>query len=122
MVALHGGDPAFIERPQLLPQARHRIAALAQSSGVVTSVDARALAEVAIRLGAGRLRAQDPIDPAVGVELLKKRGDRVTRGETLCLLHAQKKTGLPLSLAQNAFQIGTRAPRALRLVRQRITK
>lgn len=121
LVALHGGDPAFVEKPQLLPQARHRVAVRAEQSGIVQSVDARTLAEVALSLGAGRLRAQDSIDPAVGIELLKKRGDRVARGEELCLLHAQKKTDLPLALIRGAFRLGARAPRALPLVHERVT-
>jgi pyrimidine-nucleoside phosphorylase len=121
MVALHGGNAGVIEKPELLPQARHRLAVLAQQAGVISSVDARALAEVAIRLGAGRLRTQDSIDPAVGVELLKKRGDKVARGDVLCLLHTQSKTGSPLALAQQAFEIGAHPPGALRLVRERIT-
>ena len=121
MVALHGGDTKVLEKPELLPRARYQIPVLCPDAGFVTSVDARALADVALRLGAGRLRAQDSIDPAVGVELLAKRGDRVTRGDALCILHAQKKTDLPLDLAQQAFGLGARAPRPRSLVRERIT-
>jgi len=121
MVKLHGGDPAFVERPELLPQARHRVPVRAPIAGVVQAVDARVLAEVALGLGAGRARAQDDIDPAVGIELLKKRGDAVEKGQELCLLHAAQKTHLPLARVEQAFRIGRRAPGPLRLVHERIT-
>lgn len=121
MVELHGGDPAFIERPDRLPQARHRIAVRASAGGIVQAIDARILAEVALELGAGRTRAEDEIDPAVGVELLKKRGDRVEAGEELCLLHARTKRDLPLARTERAFRLGARAPKTLTLVHERIT-
>jgi len=120
MVAAHGGDPRVIESPERLPQARHRIAVRATKAGFVQSIDARALAEVALALGAGRRRTEDAIDPAVGVELLRKRGDRVTRGEELLLLHARTKTGLPLAQAGAAVVIGSRAPAQLPLIHERI--
>ena len=97
------------------------MAVRAGSSGFVQGVDARALAEVALALGAGRARAEDEIDPAVGVELLKKRGDRVQAGEELCLLHTQTKRELPLARTKAAFHLGARAPKALTLVHERIT-
>jgi len=120
MVAAHGGDPRVIESPQRLPRARHRIAVRAAKAGIVQSVDARVLAEVALALGAGRRRTEDTIDPAVGVELLKKRGDRVARGEELLLLHARTKTDLPLAQAARSVVIGARAPAQLALVHERI--
>lgn len=121
MVELHGGNPAFIERPERLPQARHRVAVRAKTSGIVQGIDARALAEVALALGAGRSRAEDEIDPAVGIELLKKRGDRVDEGDELCLLHARSKRDLPLARTAQAFHLGARAPKKLTLVHERLT-
>jgi pyrimidine-nucleoside phosphorylase len=120
MVSAHGGDPAVIEDPSRLPQARHLVAVRAAKSGIVQSIDSRALAEVALALGAGRRRVEDTIDPAVGVELLKKRGDRVARGDEILLLHARTKKDLPVTRAARAVVIGSRALAQLPLVHERI--
>ena len=44
-----------------------------------------------MRLGAGRIRFEDNIDPAVGIVLHKKCADYVCEGETLATIHTQKK-------------------------------
>jgi pyrimidine-nucleoside phosphorylase len=40
-------------------------------------------------MGAGRVRKEDQIDPAVGFVLQKRIGDKVERGEALAVLHAR---------------------------------
>ena len=44
-------------------------------------------------LGAGRARVDSTIDPAVGVILHKKVGDRVEAGEPLCTLLVNDERG-----------------------------
>jgi pyrimidine-nucleoside phosphorylase len=76
-----------------------------------------------VALGAGRTRADQRIDPAVGIELLVKRGDRVEQGEPLCLLHVQKSAGNDalVTRARDAFSIGKKAPKKSELVLERIS-
>jgi pyrimidine-nucleoside phosphorylase len=69
MVKAQGGDVRQVEQPERLPRAPHRVEVRAPRAGVVTSWDARALGLLAIELGAGRRRAEDPVDHAVGIEL-----------------------------------------------------
>jgi len=57
--------------------------------GHVAALDAYHIGETIVRLGGGRLRKEDGVDPAVGVVLLKKTGDRVAAGEALALVHAR---------------------------------
>ena len=68
---------------------------LAESEGVVSQLDALAIARASIVLGAGRERKGDPIDLAVGVRLEAKIGDRVGRGQPLAVLHAHDESRLP---------------------------
>ncbi len=89
MVRLHGGDPRCVFKPELLPQARHRIEVKASRNGYVNGIDALGLAELALAIGAGRKLAEDLVDPAIGIELCVSRGDSVTRGAPLLLLHVQ---------------------------------
>jgi len=43
-------------------------------------------------LGAGRWKKSDPVDPAVGITVNKKIGDRAEKGEILALIHARDNT------------------------------
>ncbi len=58
----------------------------AESDGFVTRCDAWNIGRAAFVAGAGRLRAEDPVDPAVGVMVHHKVGDHVSRGEPLATL------------------------------------
>jgi len=40
-----------------------------------------------VLLGGGRLRKEDSVDPAVGIVIHKKTGDKVAAGESLCTVH-----------------------------------
>ncbi len=42
-----------------------------------------------MQLGAGRAKAADAVDPAVGFDLLAVPGDRVTAGAPLIAIHAR---------------------------------
>ena len=50
--------------------------------------------ETSLRLGAGRVKKGDPIDHAVGIEVLHKVGDNVSPGESLFAVHASSKAQL----------------------------
>ena len=52
-------------------------------------MDTAALGHAAQAMGAGRLRKEDPIDPAVGFILKVRLGDRVEPETELCQLHAR---------------------------------
>jgi thymidine phosphorylase len=82
MIAAQGGDP-----DAALPVARETEQVLAESDGVLDSLDALAVGVAAWRLGAGRARKEDPVQAGAGVELHAKPGDRVRAGQPLLTLH-----------------------------------
>ncbi len=88
MVSAQGGDAAVIDRPQRLPAARLEECLVAAKAGHVQDVDAMGVALAALRLGAGRAKAEDKVDPAVGISQLVKIGETVERGGPLCVVHA----------------------------------
>ena len=123
MVKAHGGDARVADEPGRLPRARVRIPLPAPRSGVLSGVDPRELGWVSLGLGAGRMRADDRVDPSAGIELCASVGERVERGEPLAFLCASKRSLVEAQLARakQAFRIGGRpAPR--RLVIERITR
>jgi thymidine phosphorylase len=87
MIALHGGDARVVAEPSRLPHARHHASVLSPRSGYVSSIDALALGELSVQLGAGRTRADQAVDPRVGIELSTRIGSWVERGEPLARLH-----------------------------------
>jgi len=99
---------------------------VARRAGAITAVDARALGHAATLLGAGRLRKEDAVDPAVGITLAHKIGARVGRGEPLATLHYNDRLRhrSALRLVERAFIVsaGTAVPPAQPLVRERIVK
>ncbi len=82
MVRAQGGDP---DAP--LPDARHTHEVLVPGDGVLTQLDARAVGLAAWRLGAGRVRKEDPVQAGAGVELHVKPGAPVRAGERLLTMH-----------------------------------
>jgi thymidine phosphorylase len=80
------------------------------------------VAVVAMELGAGRHEAGEPIDHAVGVVCLKKRGDAVAEGEPLAEIHARDDaaaTGAETALLA-AYELGAKPPEPRPLVLETI--
>ncbi len=86
VVTAQGGDPAPIYDPGLLPLADHEFVIKSDTSGFVTSCDARKVGVAAMRLGAGRERKEDTIDPGVGITVDAKPGETVEPGSPLATL------------------------------------
>lgn len=93
MISAQGGDP---DAP--LPEARHRETVIAAASGTLARLDAMAVGLAAWRLGAGRARQGDPVQPGAGVELHAKPGDAVTTGQPLFTLHTDTPDTIPVAL------------------------
>ncbi|HEX9619466.1 MAG TPA: thymidine phosphorylase [Polyangiaceae bacterium] len=124
MVRAQGGDVRVVEAPERLPRAPVRVVVPSARGGYVSACDAFELGLAAVALGAGRSRADDRVDPRVGIELCKKPGDRVERGEPLAFLHAAKRPGLEplLERVRDAFRVGGRALGKTELVLGRVTR
>jgi pyrimidine-nucleoside phosphorylase len=94
LIAAQGGDPHVVEDPSRLPQARFQVPLAATRTGFVQEVDAFGVALAALRLGAGRTKADEKIDHAVGVGALVKIGERIEIGAPLCVVHANDEKAL----------------------------
>jgi len=88
-VRFQGGDTAVVESTEKGPRAAIVRTVESGRSGWVRAVDAYTVGMAATHLGAGRLSKDDAVLPAVGVEVLKRRGDRVDKGEPICVVHAE---------------------------------
>jgi len=113
IVRLQGGDPATIDDPRKLPKARSRRDVASPSSGFIGSIACEQIGVASCVLGGGREKKEDSIDPAVGVVLHKKRGDRVVTGEPLCTIHYNGDARLDEArrLIELAYRIEAEPPR-----------
>ncbi len=107
MVKLQGGDVRAIDDLGRLPAARTKEPLPASSGGYVLGVDAELVGKACILLGAGRVKTDDKIDPAVGVSGLVKIGEEVEKGQPLVIIHANDSSRLAEArkLLESAFTI-----------------
>ncbi|MFT3914272.1 MAG: thymidine phosphorylase [Anaeromyxobacteraceae bacterium] len=109
IVRAQGGDPAAVRDPGRLPVAPRRLPVPAPEGGIVQAIDTEAVGLASVALGAGRARTEDRIDPAVGIVVHRKLGDRVERGEPLATIHHGERGEDPARVAMRlatAWRIG----------------
>ncbi len=118
LVAAQGGDASVVAHPERMPSAPLRVALRAGRSGVVRSIDALELGLVAVTMGAGRTRADQAVDPVVGIELACARGEHVKAGEPVAWLHVRDEPSAERVAARAlaAFDVGDEAAPAPSLV------
>jgi thymidine phosphorylase len=114
MVAAQGGDARVVDDPARLPRAESEAAARAPAAGVVRAIETQAIGEIAHQL----MREGGP---GAGVTLMKKRGDRVTAGEAVAMVHGDAGARRAAAEVAGAFDIGQGAPRRRPLVLEVIT-
>ena len=89
MVSTLGGPADILERPAAyLPRAPISVPVPARESGYVARIATRDLGLIIVEMGGGRRRADEAIDPSVGLTSLAEIGQQVTRGEPLAYVHA----------------------------------
>ena len=89
-VTAQGGDGRVVDDPDgVLPSAPVILPLTSPRAGYLQEVRARTFGEVTVKLGGGREKKGDPIDPRVGVVLHAKIGDKVAAGDVLCEIHAR---------------------------------
>jgi pyrimidine-nucleoside phosphorylase len=120
IIRLQGGDAGVVDDPSRLPRAKNKATAITMKEGYVTSIRCEQVGVASMLLGGGREKKEDSIDPAVGIVLEKKVGDRVLAGSVLCTIHynSDERKGEALSLLADSFVIGAVAPPARPLVRR----
>ena len=95
IVTAQGGDARVCDAPdEVLPRAKYHRELRAARAGWAGDVIAMDVALAALQLGAGRVRAEDPVDPAVGITRLVKIGERVEAGAVIARIHANDEARL----------------------------
>ncbi len=99
MITAQGGTPEVCNDTSLLPSAGRYYTIEAVESGYISSMDTDRIGIAALLLGAGRRKKEDSIDPAVGIWMHKRLGDRVTIGDPLADFYVNDETSLEEAVA-----------------------
>ena len=83
MIKAQHGDPNVVDDYSLMPHAKYQIEYPAQKGGVIAKLTADEIGMASMLMGGGRQKADDQLDYAVGIELHKKIGDSVQKGESI---------------------------------------
>lgn len=112
LIQAQGGDPQVVYDTSRLPKAKDTLHVRSLKSGYLASVATDRIGEAAKLLGAGREKKTDVIDPAVGLIVKKRIGDRVEMGDVLCEVHANPASDVQgaLALLNIAFGITADKP------------
>jgi pyrimidine-nucleoside phosphorylase len=90
MIEAQGGDPRVVDDPErILPRAPVVMPIEAERPGYLSSLRAEQVGWAAVRLGAGRARKGEPVDPAVGIVFTPKIGDRLEANQPIGEVHAR---------------------------------
>ncbi len=123
MVAAQGGDASVVADPAKLAVASELVLVKAPRSGFVTGIDALAIGLAGVAMGAGRTRADQAVDPAVGIEIDRKPGEAVKSGDVVARIFVRDRAvGEKLTeRVAGAFEYGDAAPPSAPLVVGRVT-
>jgi pyrimidine-nucleoside phosphorylase len=118
VVEAQGGNPQALDRFELLPNATGMREILSPRAGFVSAIMAEDIGRASQMMGAGRSRKEDAIDPAVGVILEVKAGEKVEAGSVLCRLYYTGEENLDeaADLVEDAFRISGVRPEERELI------
>jgi pyrimidine-nucleoside phosphorylase len=118
VIQSQGGNPQVLDRFDLLPNASGVREVASPRAGFVSAIAAEDIGLAASMIGGGRQAKDDVIDPAVGVILEVKVGEKVEAGAVLCRLYYTKEDHLEeaAQLVEDAFRISAHAPEERELI------
>ena len=119
-IELQDGDPGICDQPEKLIAKRiKKIEVKAGETGYVSEIDTFAVGRAGCDIGGGRIRAEDGVDHAVGLECLVSIGDTVRTGDPIALVYCHKNAQAD-SISEKlrtAYKISAESPKTTKLIR-----
>ena len=96
MIHALGGDESLLAMNRIgaICAVRRHVPVNAEQSGYIAGMQAELIGRAAQFLGAGRATKTDPIDPAVGLLMHRRVGDRIEKGKPICTLYVNDEAQL----------------------------
>jgi pyrimidine-nucleoside phosphorylase len=134
MVEAQGGNTSVLDQTDISPPrfgSSNRFfkpgatdALEAWETGYIAEMDTTKIGWAVQRLGAGREKAGEPVDPHAGIIFHARRGARVEQGQPIATLYATNEALLaePIALLQEAITISDTPPQQVPLVSRIFTR
>jgi pyrimidine-nucleoside phosphorylase len=118
VIQAQGGNPQVLDRFELLPNATGVREVTTSRGGYVSAIDASDIGLASAMIGAGRATKDEAIDPAVGLILELKVGEKVDPGSVLCRIYYTREDKLEeaAALVEGAFRISSSPPETRELI------
>lgn len=118
MIERLGGDTSYIDEPDKLVNTRRIVPVLAPRSGYIGTMNAKQIGLASLLIGAGREHVSDSIDPAVGILMHKRYGDKVSCGEAFASMYVNDERNLAqaLDMLVSAVEISPFQPPEMKLI------
>jgi pyrimidine-nucleoside phosphorylase len=107
VIQAQGGNAQALDKFELLPNATGMREITSPRAGYISAIDAEDIGQASTLMGAGRERKDDRIDPAVGVILEVKMGEKVDAGSVLCRLYytSEEHVEEASEMVEDAFRV-----------------
>ena len=118
VIEAQAGNPQVLDRFELLPNATGVREIASPRAGYISAIDAEYIGVASAMIGAGRDTKDDSIDPAVGVILEVKVGQKVEAGGVLCRLYytGEERVEDASQQIEDAFRISAQPPEERELI------
>jgi pyrimidine-nucleoside phosphorylase len=118
MIEAQGGNSKVVDDPSILNISDKKSDFKSSKSGYIHSMNAEKVGIASMKLGAGREKKEDIIDLSVGIRLVKKTGDPVKAGDTLCTLYYQseKKLNESIEIIKDVYEISDVKPKNVEMI------
>jgi pyrimidine-nucleoside phosphorylase len=112
VIEAQGGNSQVLDKFELLPNASGMKEITSPRAGYVSAIEAEYIGLASAMIGAGRDTKEDQIDPAVGVILEVKVGEKLDAGAVLCRLYYTREDRVEdaAQLVEDAFHISSQRP------------
>jgi pyrimidine-nucleoside phosphorylase len=124
MIEAQGGDVSCFDDPASFHKPGATQVLVAWESGTISEMDTTKIGWAVQRLGAGREKAGEPVDPHAGIEFHARRGARVEKGQPLATLYATHAAlqDEPIALLHEAISFSPALLKAVPLVSRIFTR
>ncbi|MBK5293510.1 MAG: thymidine phosphorylase [Acidobacteriia bacterium] len=118
VIQAQGGNANVLDRFDLLPNATGVREITSPRNGYISGIDAECIGQASGLIGASRDTKEDTIDPAVGMILEVKVGQKIDQGAVLCRIYYTREDNLDgaAQLVEDAFRISSNPPEERELI------
>jgi pyrimidine-nucleoside phosphorylase len=124
MIGAQGGDVSVFDDLKGAHNPGATLVLESWEAGYVSKMDTMELGWAVQRLGAGRVKAGEPVDPHAGIEFHARRGAHLEKGQPFATLYATTEAMLlePVERMKRAVMFSNEAPAEVPLVSQIFTR